>query len=238
MPGLQPPAPAAAPPAPPVQAAACRAPGRARPAAVAPAEDRDLLFAILSPCLGWIEGADAAEAVLGRFGSLAAAAAAPEGELAALPELGEAGAATLKAVHAVARHLAAATLEARPALRSTGAVLAYARMRGAGLAAGETRALFLDARERLIVDEVVACPGTERGAPARVLRRALALQAEAVILLRDAAGAVAPGEAERDLARLICSAGASIGVRLHDLLVVGRAGHASLREAGMLATEG
>ncbi|WP_170979459.1 JAB domain-containing protein [Roseomonas sp. HF4] len=234
--GLQPPAPAAAPPVPPApvhRAAACAPAG-----ADALSEDREVLFAVLSHCLGWMEGADAAEAVLGRYGGLAAAAAAEEAELAALPELGEAGAAALKAVHAAARHLAAAALDARPALRSTGAILAYARARGAGLAVGETRALFLDARERLIVDEVVACPGTEAGAPARVLRRALALQAGAMILLRDAGAAPpAPAEADLDLARRVGTAGAALGVRLHDLLVVGRAAHASLRAAGLLAAE-
>jgi DNA repair protein RadC len=235
--GLQPPAPVAAPPVPP--APAHRTARRPSATADALSEDRDVLFAVLSHCLGWMEGADAAEAVLGRFGGLAAAVAAEEADLAALPELGEAGAAALKAVHAAARRLAAAALDARPALRSTGAILAYARACGAGLAAGETRALFLDARERLIVDEVVACPGTEPGAPARVLRRALALQAAAVVLLRDAgAGPPAPAEADRDLARRVGTAGAALEVRLHDLLVVGRASHASLREDGVMAAEG
>jgi DNA repair protein RadC len=199
--------------------------------------DREVLFSVFSHCLGWMEGADAAEAVLGRFGSLALAASAEEADLAALPELGEAGAAALKAVHAAALRLAASSVGARPVLRSTGAVVAYARARGAGLAAGEMRALFLDARERLIVDEVVAHDDAAASLPSRVLRRTLALQADAVILLRHAAGVPVPAAAEVALARRISGAAAVMGVRLHDLVVIGRDAHVSLRDAGALAEE-
>ncbi|WP_198378627.1 hypothetical protein [Neoroseomonas rubea] len=110
------------------------------------AEDREILFALLAPCLGWAEAADATEATMACFGSFLAAAEAVEADLAALPALGEVGAAAIKAVHAAAICLLrrAAAARARPVLNSTGAVGALLATSFARRPVGEVRPLFLD----------------------------------------------------------------------------------------------
>jgi DNA repair protein RadC len=224
----------ACPPA--IPAAESRAVRAARRDGAASAE-HELLFALLAPCLGWIEAAEAAEAALQRFGSLAAALAAGEAELAALPGLGEGGAATLKAVQAAARHLGAMRPPERPVLRDGAAVVAHLRAQGP-LPAG-LRAVFLDAGDRLIAEEAAGEAGAAgEGAARRLLRRALALNAATVVTLRVVAGGDPVAQpADILLAGRLAAAGRVMEIELRDHLVVGPGGHASLAGLGLVAPE-
>lgn len=196
------------------------------------AEDREILFCLLSHCLGWMEAAEAVEEVMGRFGGLAAAIAAEEADLAALPALGEAGAATLKAVQAAALRIGPRRPRDQPALRDAAAVLAHLRRAGAAPAGGELRALFLDARGALLADELVAGAVAADAVPGRVLRRAVALEAAGLVLLRG--GDPAAPSAESALALAVARAGRVMGIRLVDHLVLDGEAHASLRAEGLL----
>ena len=208
-----------------------RAPRRARrPVSVAEpgAEDLELLFSLLSHSLGCMEAAEAAEAALARYGGFAEAVAADLEELARLPELGEAGAALLKAVHAASLRLDLMRARRRPQLRDVAALVAY--LRASAPPAEGLRALFLDAEDRLLADEPLPT-----GAPGQVLRRALALQADAVLLLRGQAGGdPVASEADVALARSLDQAARLMEIRLRDFVVVGRGAAASLRERGLL----
>lgn len=221
---------------PPSQAAAAAAGRRTRAAARGPAPavdatEHELLFGVLAPCLGWREAAEASEAALQRFGGLAAALAAPEGELASVGPLGEAGAATLKGLAAAARHLGALQPSDRPVLRGLPAVLAHLRAGGA-LPPG-LRAIFLDPRDRVIAEEAMGAAGD--GAGARVLRRAVALNAHAVILLRHAPeGDPAALAADVLFAQRVAGAARVIEVELRDHVVIGAGAPASLRSLGLL----
>lgn len=217
-------------------------PAAARDAAEAAAgveADRELLFAVLAHGLGCMGAAEAADVLLARYGSLAEAVAAEATALAALPQLGEGGAAALKAVHAAALHCERLRRSRRPVLGGTAGVLAYLRRGGARGAPGEMRALFLDGADRLLADEIVGAtgPGAVAAVPARALRRALALQAAGMVLVRAAPGGGDPvaGAADIAMARSLDQAARVLEMRLRDLLVVGPARHASLRERGLLA---
>jgi DNA repair protein RadC len=221
--------PAAAPARPRARQAA--APVQCRPVPGIDASEHEVLFGVLAPCLGWIEAAEAAEAALLRFGGLAGALAAPEGELAALDPLGEAGAATLKGLAAAARHLGALRPPERPVLRGLPAILAHLRATGP-LPAG-LRAIFLDARDRMISEEAMG--RADAGAAGRVLRRAVALNAIAVIVLRhDPDGDPTALDGDVLLARRIATAGEVMEVDLRDHLVVGRNAPESLRGLGLM----
>jgi DNA repair protein RadC len=215
------------------------APRRARPAPAAAkrrappieAADHDVLFGVLAPCLGWVEAAEATEAALQRFGGLAGALAAPEAELAAIGPLGEAGAATLKGLAAAARHLGALQPAERPVLRTLPAIMAHLRA-GGPMPAG-LRAIFLDARDRVVCEEAMG--GADAGAAARVLRRAVTLHAVAVIVLRHEAGGDPTAlDADVLLARRIAEAGQVIEVELRDHVVLGRGAPQSLRGLGLV----
>ncbi|MBP0463315.1 hypothetical protein J5Y09_05285 [Roseomonas sp. PWR1] len=201
-------------------------------------EEREILFALLAPCLGWAEAAEASAATMARYGGFPAAAEAAEADLAALPVLGEAGAAAIKAVHAAAlcllRHRAAAPM--RPVLDSTRAVVAHLGASAARRPAGEVRALFLDAGEGLIAEEAVGGPDAtaDSGLPSRVVRRALARDAASVVLVRRLGGDPVALPAEAALAGRVQEAALLVGLRLADHLLLGRAGHVSLRGQGLL----
>lgn len=201
-------------------------------------EDREVLFALLAPCLGWAEAAEATEAVLARHGGFPAAAEAAEADLAALPALGEAGAAAIKAVHAAALCLArrGRSPAPRPVLDSTRALVAHLGASAARRPAGEVRALFLDAGEGLIAEEAMggADAAAEAALPARVIRRALARDAASVVLVRRLGGDPVALPAEAALAGRVQEAALLVGLRLADHLLVGRAGHVSLRRQGLL----
>jgi DNA repair protein RadC len=201
-------------------------------------EDREILFALLAPCLGWAEAAEATEAIMARYGGFPAAAEAAEADLAALPALGEAGAAAIKAVHAAALRLARRgnASPVRPVLDSTRAVVAHLGASAAPRPAGEVRALFLDAGEALIAEEPVggADATGEAGLPARVVRRALAREASSVVLVRRLGGDPVALPAEAALAGRVQEAALLVGLRLTDHLLLGRAGHVSLRGQGLL----
>lgn len=207
----------------------------ARQAVPAPAdaEEREILFGLFAPCLGCMEAAEAVEAVLARFGSLAEAVAAPPRDLAALPELGEGGAAALRAVQATARRLDRLRRTRRPVMAHAAAWVAHLRRDGAGPAAGEYRALFLDPRGALLAEETLGAAGPA-AVPGQAIRRALALEADGIVLARGCRGDAAPAEADVTMARSLDHAAKVMGLRLRDLLVIGRSAHASLRAAGAL----
>ncbi len=224
------------PPLPPAAVAPARR--RARPAASprppAPAIDateHEVLFGVLAPCLGWSAAAEASEAALQRFGGLAATLAAPEDELAALGPLGEAGAATLKGLAAAARHLGALQPPERPVLRGPSEVLA--RLCAGGAMPPGLRAIFLDSRDGVIAEEAMGA--VDDGAAARVLRRAVALNALAVILLRHAAeGESAALAGDVLFAQRVAATARVIELELRDHVVVGAGAPMSLRGLGLL----
>jgi DNA repair protein RadC len=68
-----------------------------------------------------------------------------------------------------------------------------------------------------------------------VLKRALELGACALILLHNhPSGDTTPSRADIDMTRDVAKACATVGISVHDHLIVGRAGHASLRALGLM----
>lgn len=180
-----------------------------------------------------MEAAEATEAVLARFGDLAEAIGAAEATLAAIPALGAEGAAALKAIEAALRRVESLRAARRPVLACRRAVLDYLGKRGAEQAEGECRALFLDPRSRLLADEIIGTvPARDPGLlPARVLRRAVVLDAAAIVLARRAAQAHPMPEAgERALAQRMAEAAGLIGMGLRDYLLLGRRSSVSVLE--------
>jgi DNA repair protein RadC len=204
----------------------------ARPPAPSPyATEYELLFGVLVPCLGWLSAAEASEAVLRVFGDLTTVLAAPEDSLAAINPLGEDGAAALKGLAAAARYLGALRQSELPVLRSPTAILAH--LHEAGPTPAGLRAIFLDARDRAIADEAVGGVGGVDAS--RVLRRAFALDAVAVILVRHGHdGDPTALDAEVARARHVAAACDVMQVELRDYLVVGADGPRSLREVGLI----
>ncbi len=199
--------------------------------------DHGLLEMVLFLALPRRDTKPIARALLARFGSFANAIAAPLHELRDIEGLGEAGAAALRTVQAAALRLARAEVMDQPVLNNWDRLLSYLTVALTRERVEQFRVLFLDTRNRLIADEAQA-RGTVNHTPVyprEVVKRALELQATALILVHNhPSGDPTPSRADLDMTQEIKAAAGSLGIVLHDHLVVGNGRHLSFRREGLL----
>jgi DNA repair protein RadC len=125
----------------------------------------------------------------------------------------------------------------RPILSSDQRVLDYLRGHMAYDPIERLRVLFLNAGNELIADEVmgVGTVSSVHAWPREILKRCLDLEATAILLVHNhPSGCSKPSRADRDLTEKIAKAASSLGVIVHDHLVVARKGTTSFRMAGYL----
>jgi DNA repair protein RadC len=173
-----------------------------------------------------------AKALLTKFGSFNDVIAAPPARLKEVNGVGDSVIATLKLVHAAANRFARGEIKRRPALSSWSAVLDYCRTAQAFADVEQFRILFLDKRNHLIADEVQQ-KGTVDHTPVyprEVIKRALELSATAVVLVHNhPSGDPTPSRADIQMTQAIIDIAKPLGVAVHDHIIVGKDGHASLK---------
>jgi DNA repair protein RadC len=99
------------------------------------------------------------------------------------------------------------------------------------------RVLHLNTRNMLIRDEVMHKGTVDQAAVyvREVIRRALELGSAAIILVHNhPSGDPAPSRADIEVTRSIAEAGKRLNIALHDHLIIGTGGHASLRAQGLI----
>jgi DNA repair protein RadC len=178
-----------------------------------------------------------AKALLARFGTLNAVLNAEPGALKQVSGMGETGVAALKAVALAARRMARAEVQTKPVLGSWQALLDYLTIDMAHLTVERVRVLYLDARNRLIVDHHVGDGSIDEAAihPREVVRKALDVGATALILVHNhPSGNPEPSRADIEITRRIAEAGRLLGIVVHDHVIVGREGHVSLKAKGLI----
>ncbi|MCW5611933.1 MAG: DNA repair protein RadC [Rubrivivax sp.] len=162
--------------------------------------------------------------------------ATPE-QLAKIKGLGPAKRAELLAVMEVARRALAQQLKAAPVFDSPQRVKDYLALHLAGRAQEVFAVLFLDGQHRLLkLEEMFAGTLTQTSVyPREVVRRALALNAGAVVLAHNhPSGLAEPSRADEYLTATLKSALALVDVRVLDHLIVGQGQVVSLAERGLL----
>ncbi len=173
-----------------------------------------------------------AKALLARFGSFAEVVAARPERLREIDGLGAAAIVELKIVAEAAKRFAKVKAEKRSRMGSFSEVLDYCRTAMAFLDREEFRILFLDRKNGLIADEVQSI-GTVDHAPVyprEIMRRALELNATALILLHNhPSGETSPSSVDIQLTNQIVALGNSLNVAVHDHLIIGREGFASFK---------
>jgi DNA repair protein RadC len=199
--------------------------------------DHEMLEMVLFLALPRRDTKPIARDLLTRFGSYAAAIAAPLQELRGVDGLGEAGAAALKLVQGAALRLAKAEVLHQPVLNDWDRLMTYLNTVLARERVEQFRVLFLDNRNRLLADEAQA-RGTVNHTPVyprEVVKRALELHATALILVHNhPSGDPTPSREDIDMTREITSAAAALSIVLHDHVVVGNGRWLSFRKAGLL----
>jgi DNA repair protein RadC len=177
-----------------------------------------------------------AKQLLVRFGSLAGVLGATVDELKTVKGVGDGLALDLKLLHETALRTARDAVGKRPVISSWQALLAYVKTALALEAREQFRVLFLDKRNQLVADEIMG-RGTVDHAPVyprEVVRRALELSASAIILVHNhPSGDPTPSAADIDMTRQVVEAGRALRIAVHDHLVVGRDGVASLKALGL-----
>jgi DNA repair protein RadC len=173
--------------------------------------------------------------LLDAFGSLPEVLGAPAADLVRVA--GRRAAVRLRLVQALARRQLQRPLCDRPVISASTALQAYLRATLTGVPREQFRVLFLDKKNQLIADERMG-DGTVDHAPVyprEVMRRALELNASAVILVHNhPSGDPTPSAADVSMTREVIEAGRCLRVSVHDHIVVGGQTTASLRTLGLL----
>nr|WP_164738143.1 DNA repair protein RadC [Frigidibacter oleivorans] len=178
-----------------------------------------------------------ARRLLDRFGDVNAVVTAPPARLSEVQGAGEAVVQTLKVVEAVAQRMARARVLNRHVLSSWAALIDYCHTAMAHRDTEQVRVLYLDRKNMLIADEAQA-QGTVDHVPIyprEVIRRALELNASALILVHNhPSGDPSPSPQDIEMTERIRDAGAVMGITLHDHLIIGRSREISFRSEGYL----
>jgi DNA repair protein RadC len=178
-----------------------------------------------------------AKAMLARFGSLAAVLNAEPGALRQIKGISDAGIGALKIAALAARRMARSEVRQQPVLSSWQALLDYLAIDMAHLTVERVRVLYLDTRNRLILDHWVGDGTVDEAAihPREVIRRGLDIGATALILVHNhPSGNPEPSRADIEMTKRIADAGRLLGMTVHDHVIVGREGHVSLRAKGLI----
>ncbi len=173
-----------------------------------------------------------AKELIRTFGSLTEAVSAPRQRLMEVDGVGARVADHLKMIQVAAERFTQGAVVGRTVLSSWSAVIDYCRTSMAYAEKEEFRVLFLDRKNALIKDEVQQ-KGTVDHTPVyprEVVKRSLELSASGIILVHNhPSGDPTPSRADVDMTKRIIEAAEKLGITVHDHIIVGREGHASLR---------
>jgi DNA repair protein RadC len=178
-----------------------------------------------------------AKKLLAKFGSFAEVIHAPETRLREVKGVGDATTNGLKLIAAAASRIAKGQLKARTLLSSWNDVIDYCRTSMAFADKEQFRILFLDKRNQLISDEVQQVGTVDHTPvyPREVIKRALELSATAIILVHNhPSGDPTPSQADIQMTKAIVGIATPLGISVHDHIIVGRNGHASLKELRLI----
>lgn len=199
--------------------------------------DHEMLEMVLFLALPRRDTKPIARDLLAAFGSYANVIAAPAQELARIEGLGEAGIAALKLVQGAALRLMRAEVREQPVLNNWDRLIGYLSAALARERVEQFRVLFLDSKNRLIADEAQA-RGTVNHTPVyprEVVKRALELQSTALILVHNhPSGDPTPSRADIEMTQEIRAAAATLGIVIHDHLIMGNGRHLSFRREGLI----
>ncbi|CAD5372338.1 DNA repair protein RadC [Rubrivivax sp. A210] len=178
-----------------------------------------------------------AEDVLKGCGGFAGLLQAMPAQLAAIKGLGPAKRAELLAVMEMARRALAQPLREAPVFDAPERVKQYLALHLGGLGEEVFAVLFLDAQHRLLeLEKMFHGTLTQTSVyPREVVRRALALNAGAVVLAHNhPSGLAEPSRADEYLTQTLKSALQLVDVRVLDHVIVGQGQVVSMAERGLL----
>ena len=194
--------------------------------------DYELLELVLFRAIARRDVKPLAKELIRQLGSFSEVVSAPIERLKTIKGLGDSAIAELKIVEAAAHQLARGQVHSRPVLSSWSSVLDYCRTAMAFAEKEQFRILFLDKRNQLIADELQQTGTVDHTPvyPREVIKRALELSATAVVLVHNhPSGDPTPSQADIQMTKAIIDIATPLGISVHDHIIVGKNGHASLK---------
>ena len=199
--------------------------------------DYELLELVLFRAIPRQDVKPLARQLLERFGDFNRVLSASPARLGEVPGVGPAVVTELKIVEAAAQRLARSRVMQQPVLSSWQALLDYCHTAMAHAEIESFRVLFLDRKNVLIADEAQGSGTVDHVPvyPREVVRRALELNASALILVHNhPSGDPTPSEADITMTAKVREAAQVMGITLHDHLIIGKSRELSFRAERLL----
>jgi DNA repair protein RadC len=194
--------------------------------------DYELLEMALFPALPRRDTKPLAKTLLKKFGSFAEVVHAPEARLREVEGIKDASINQLKLIAAAAHRIARGEIKRSIALSSWSDVIDYCRSSMAFADKEQFRILFLDKKNQLISDEIQQTGTVDHTPvyPREVIKRALELSATAILLVHNhPSGDPTPSQADIQMTKAIVGIATPLGISVHDHIIVGKNGHASMK---------
>ncbi|MEM6306523.1 MAG: DNA repair protein RadC [Pseudomonadota bacterium] len=199
--------------------------------------DYELLELILFRAIPRQDVKPLARRLLDCFGSFNAVLSAPPPKLRNIKGVGESVIVELKVIEAATHRMARSQIMNKPVISSWDALLNYCHTKMSNRETEQFRVLFLDRKNILIEDRAMA-EGTVDHVPIyprEIVRNALDLNASALILVHNhPSGDPTPSQDDITMTQTIEQAVDSVGITLHDHLIIGKNHNISFRAERLL----
>jgi DNA repair protein RadC len=199
--------------------------------------DAELVAILIRVGFKGTNAVEMARQLLKQFGSLRAMVEAPVIALLEVKGLKGAKAAQLIAAMEIARRVSVPAKRGQLVMKSTAATAEYLRDRLRGLQEEQFRVLYLNRRNALLEDALVAQGSVDAVRPLlrNIVARALQVNASALIAAHNHPSHLAePSESDRMLTQDLIAASRSLGLKVLDHIIVGEETTFSFADSGLL----
>jgi DNA repair protein RadC len=199
--------------------------------------DYELLELILFMAIPRRDIKPLAKELILKFGNLAGVLNAPMAELEKFAGLPENALVALKAVQAAGHRMLKQEVMNRPVVNSWSRLMEYCQATMAHETKEHFRILFLNKKNELIADEIQQSGTVDHTPvyPREVIKRALELDATAVILCHNHPGGdPSPSQDDIAMTNAIVEAATPMNIIVHDHLIVSKKGTASFKMMGLI----
>jgi DNA repair protein RadC len=198
--------------------------------------DYELIEYLLTLTIPRVDTKPLAKRLLADFGGIGPLLGASAGVLRR-EGLSDATIAALKIAEAAALRMLETRIEGQPVLSSWDALSDYLHAQMAHRRTEEVRVLFLNAKNMLLANEALWQGSVDEASVhvREVIARAIALGATALIIVHNhPSGDPTPSSQDIRLTRDLVDAGRHMKITVHDHVVVGAQGRASMRAMGLM----
>jgi len=199
--------------------------------------DAELVAILIRVGMKGTNAVEMARQLLTQFRSLRAMVEAPVTALLEVKGLKGAKAAQLVAAMEIARRVSVPVKRGQLVMKSTAGAAEYLSERLRGLAEEHFRVLYLNRRNALLEDALIAQGSVDSVQPSlrNIIARALQVNASAMIAAHNhPSGAAEPSESDRMLTQDLIAASRPLGLKVLDHVIVGEAATFSFSDSGLL----